>query len=124
MERAGIRLATAFRVMFDTTSEQVDTESGEISPPEVATLTAMWERIEEVVSREELAAAIAALGDVRRRGGRSGGKSADLDAHTDVVPSRTDRDDMADQRVSFQKFHDQLTDTRTTRALRRCDLQQ
>ncbi|MEU1941797.1 Tn3 family transposase [Streptomyces sp. NPDC020125] len=61
MERAGIRLATAFRVVFDTTSEQVDTESGEISPPEVATLTAMWERIEEVVPREELAAAIAAL---------------------------------------------------------------
>nr|WSZ95889.1 Tn3 family transposase [Streptomyces sp. NBC_00857] len=61
VERAGIRLATAFRVVFDTTSEQVDTESGEISPPEVATLTAMWERIEEVVPREELAAAIAAL---------------------------------------------------------------
>ncbi|MDT0544905.1 Tn3 family transposase [Streptomyces lonegramiae] len=61
MERAGIRLANAFRVVFDTTSEQVDTESGEISPPEVATLTAMWERIEEVVPREELAAAIAAL---------------------------------------------------------------
>lgn len=61
MERAGIRLATAFRVGFDTTSEQVDTESGEISPPQVATLTAMWERIEEVVPREELAAAIAAL---------------------------------------------------------------
>ncbi|WP_408990350.1 hypothetical protein [Streptomyces shenzhenensis] len=61
MERAGIRLATAFRVVFDTTSEQVDTESGEISPPEVATLTAMWERIEEVVPREELAVAIAAL---------------------------------------------------------------
>ena len=61
MERAGIRLATAFRVVFDTTSEQVDTESGEISPPEVATLTAMWERIEEVVPREELVAAIAAL---------------------------------------------------------------
>ncbi|MCX4404351.1 hypothetical protein OG840_22300 [Streptomyces sp. NBC_01764] len=61
MERAEIRLATAFRVVFDTTSEQVDTESGEISPPEVATLTAMWERIEEVVPREELAAAIAAL---------------------------------------------------------------
>ncbi|MFD5222662.1 Tn3 family transposase [Streptomyces tendae] len=61
MERAGMRLATAFRVVFDTTSEQVDTESGEISPPEVATLTAMWERIEEVVPREELAAAIAAL---------------------------------------------------------------
>lgn len=55
MERAGIRLATAFRVVFDTTSEQVDTESGEVSRPEVATLTAMWERI------EELAAAIAAV---------------------------------------------------------------
>nr|WP_237534911.1 hypothetical protein [Streptomyces sp. SID3343] len=61
MERAGIRPATAFRVVFDTTSEQVDTESGAIGPPEVATLTAMWERIEEVVPREEPAAAIAAL---------------------------------------------------------------
>ncbi|GAA3312226.1 hypothetical protein GCM10020295_83550 [Streptomyces cinereospinus] len=61
MERAGMRLATAFRVVFDTTSEQVDTDTGEISPPEVATFTAMWERVEEVVPREELAAAIAAL---------------------------------------------------------------
>ncbi|MFI6547203.1 hypothetical protein ACIBO9_28540 [Streptomyces prunicolor] len=47
MEWAGIRLATAFRVVFDTAGEQVDTESGKISPPQVATLTAMWERIEE-----------------------------------------------------------------------------
>ncbi|MEU6202544.1 hypothetical protein ABZ814_02995 [Micromonospora musae] len=61
MERAGIRLATAFRVVFDTTSEQVDIDTRGISPPEVATLTAIWERIEEVVPREELAAAIAPL---------------------------------------------------------------
>lgn len=51
-------------MLFDTTtSEQVDTDTGEISPPEVETLEAMWERIEQVVPRRELAAAIAALFD-------------------------------------------------------------
>ncbi|MFE1029715.1 Tn3 family transposase [Streptomyces sp. NPDC058818] len=61
VERAGAKLATAFQVVFDTTSEQVDTDTGEVSPPKVETLTAMWERIEAVVPRHELAAAIAAL---------------------------------------------------------------
>ncbi len=61
VERAGAKLATAFQVVFDTTSEQVDTDTGEISPPKVETLQAMWERIEAVVPRSELAAAIAAL---------------------------------------------------------------
>ncbi|KWX04834.1 transposase [Carbonactinospora thermoautotrophica] len=61
VERAGIRLATAFKVVFDTTSEQVDTDTGEVTGPEVAALEAMWERIEQVVPRHELAAAIAAL---------------------------------------------------------------
>ncbi|OWA24312.1 Tn3 family transposase [Streptomyces sp. CS057] len=61
VERAGAKLATAFQVVFDTTSEQVDTDTGEVSPPKVETLTAMWERIEAVVPRAELAAAIAAL---------------------------------------------------------------
>ena len=61
VERAGIRLATAFRVVFDTTAEQVDTDTGEISPPKVETLEAMWAEIEQVVPRHELAAAIAAL---------------------------------------------------------------
>ena len=61
VERAGAKLATAFQVVFDTTSEQVDTATGEISAPKVETLAAMWERIEAVVPRSELAAAIAAL---------------------------------------------------------------
>ncbi|MFI0192121.1 Tn3 family transposase [Streptomyces sp. NPDC017082] len=61
VERAGMRLATAFRVVFDTTSEQVDTDTGEIAAPKVETLEAMWAEIEQVVPREELAAAIAAL---------------------------------------------------------------
>ncbi|NEA59636.1 Tn3 family transposase [Streptomyces sp. SID13666] len=61
VERAGSKLATAFQVVFDTTSEQVDTDTGEISPPKVETLAAMWEQIEAVVPRVELAAAIAAL---------------------------------------------------------------
>ncbi|GLX49235.1 hypothetical protein Shyhy01_21850 [Streptomyces hygroscopicus subsp. hygroscopicus] len=61
VERAGIRLATAFRVLFDTTAEQVDTDTGEISPPKAETLEAMWAGIEQVVPRHELAAAIAAL---------------------------------------------------------------
>lgn len=61
VERASAKLAAAFQVVFDSTSEQVDTDTGEISPPEVETLEAMWERIEQVVPRHELAAAIAAL---------------------------------------------------------------
>ncbi|WSJ92003.1 DUF4158 domain-containing protein [Streptomyces sp. NBC_01320] len=61
VERAGAKLATAFQVVFDTTSEQVDTDTGEISAPKVETLAAMWEQIEAVVPRSELAAAIAAL---------------------------------------------------------------
>jgi TnpA family transposase len=61
VERAGAKLATAFQVVFDTTSEQVDTDTGEINPPKVETLSAMWEQIEAVVPRSELAAAIAAL---------------------------------------------------------------
>jgi TnpA family transposase len=61
VERASAKLAAAFQIVFDTTSGQVDTDTGEISPPEVETLEAMWERIEQVVPRHELAAAIAAL---------------------------------------------------------------
>ncbi|MCX4750311.1 Tn3 family transposase [Kitasatospora sp. NBC_01287] len=61
VERAGMRLATAFQVVFDTTSEQVDTDTGEVTGPKVATFDAMWERIEAVIPRQELAAAIAAL---------------------------------------------------------------
>ncbi|WTA84468.1 Tn3 family transposase [Streptomyces antimycoticus] len=61
VERASAKLAAAFQIVFDSTSEQVDTDTGEITPPEVETLEAMWERIEQVVPRHELAAAIAAL---------------------------------------------------------------
>lgn len=61
VERASAKLATAFQVVFDTTSEHVDTETGEVSPPQVESLAAMWERIEAVVPRRELAAAVAAL---------------------------------------------------------------
>ncbi|UKY47592.1 Tn3 family transposase [Streptomyces inhibens] len=61
VERAGAKLAAAFQVVFDTTSEQVDTDSGEITPPKVETLEAMWAEIEQVVPRDELAAALAAL---------------------------------------------------------------
>nr|WP_244190164.1 hypothetical protein [Streptomyces hygroscopicus] len=61
VERASAKLAAAFQIVFDTTSEQVDTDTGEISPPEVETLGAMWERIEQVVPRHELAAAIVRL---------------------------------------------------------------
>ncbi|WP_331723218.1 Tn3 family transposase (plasmid) [Streptomyces sp. NBC_00111] len=61
VERASAKLATAFQVVFDTTSEQVDTDTGEIAPPRVESLEAMWAAIEQVVPRHELAAAIAAL---------------------------------------------------------------
>ncbi|MFI1203491.1 hypothetical protein ACH4VR_29350 [Streptomyces sp. NPDC020883] len=49
MERASAKLAAALQIVFDTTSEQADTDTGEISPPEVETLQAMGERIEQVV---------------------------------------------------------------------------
>lgn len=71
VERASAKLATAFQVVFNTTSEHVDTatatdtdtdtDTGEIAPPEVESFEAMWERIEAVVPRHELAAPIAAL---------------------------------------------------------------
>ncbi|WSK00366.1 hypothetical protein OG395_49620 [Streptomyces sp. NBC_01320] len=61
VERASAKLATAFQVVFDTTSEQVDTDTGEVSGPKVESFEAMWEQIEAVVPRQELAAAMAAL---------------------------------------------------------------
>ncbi|WP_432167823.1 Tn3 family transposase, partial [Streptomyces sp. bgisy031] len=61
VERAGAKLAAAFKVVFEETAERVDTATGEISPPAVATLEGMWERIESVVPRRELAAALAAM---------------------------------------------------------------
>ena len=61
VERAGAKLAAAFKVVFEETAEQVDTTTGEIFPPAVATLEGMWERIEAVVPRRELAAALAAM---------------------------------------------------------------
>nr|WP_239009101.1 MULTISPECIES: DUF4158 domain-containing protein [Streptomyces] len=61
VERASAKLATAFQVVFDTTSEQVDTDTGEIAPPKVESLEGMWAAIEQVVPRNELAAAVAAL---------------------------------------------------------------
>ncbi|MFI9824565.1 Tn3 family transposase [Streptomyces sp. NPDC052013] len=61
VERASAKLATAFQVVFDITSEVVDTDTGEVTGPAVGSFEAMWERIEAVVPRHELAAAIAAL---------------------------------------------------------------
>ncbi|MEU6651974.1 Tn3 family transposase [Streptomyces sp. NPDC046900] len=61
VERASAKLATACQVVFDTTSELVDTDTGEVTGPAVESFEAMWERIEAVVPRHELAAAIAAL---------------------------------------------------------------
>lgn len=61
VERASAKPATVFQVVFDTTAEQADTDTGEVSGPKVASFEAMWEQIEAVVSRNELAAAIAAL---------------------------------------------------------------
>lgn len=52
VERAGVKLAIAFHVVFDNTAEQVDTDTGEVTEPKVATRAAMWEEIEAVVIRE------------------------------------------------------------------------
>ncbi len=91
VERASAKLAAAFQIVFNTTSEQVDTDTGEISPPEVETLEAMWERIEQVVPRHELAAAIAALfrADAAARLGRRRGMAVPAGhsvRHRAVVP--------------------------------------
>jgi TnpA family transposase len=61
VERAGAKLAAALQVVLEDTAEQVDTSTGEITAPKVATLAAMWEAIEAVVPRKELAAAVAAM---------------------------------------------------------------
>lgn len=61
VERAGAKLAAALQVVLEETAEQVDTSTGEITAPRVATLAAMWEAIEAVVPRKELAAAVAAM---------------------------------------------------------------
>nr|WP_228925428.1 DUF4158 domain-containing protein [Streptomyces sp. DH7] len=49
VERASAKLATAFQVVFDTTSELVDTDTGEVTGPQVESFEAMWEQIEAVV---------------------------------------------------------------------------
>lgn len=51
VERASAKPATAFQIVFDTTSEQVDTDTGEITPPEAEALDAMW-RLQEVLLSE------------------------------------------------------------------------
>ncbi|MFH9959656.1 Tn3 family transposase [Streptomyces roseolus] len=61
VERAPAKPATAFQVVFDTTSEPVDTDTGKVTGPQVESFEAMWEQIEAVVPRHELVAAIAAL---------------------------------------------------------------
>jgi TnpA family transposase len=61
VERASAKLAAAMQVLLETTTEQVDTGTGEVFPPAADTVEAMWERIEAVVPRRELAAAIAAI---------------------------------------------------------------
>ncbi len=44
VERAGAKLAAALQVVLEETAEQVDTSTGEITAPKVATLAAMWRR--------------------------------------------------------------------------------
>lgn len=61
VERASAKLAAAMQVLLETTTEQVDTGTGEVFPPAADTVEAVWERIEAVVPRRELAAAIAAI---------------------------------------------------------------
>lgn len=54
VERASAKLAAAFQIVFDITSEQVDTDTGEITPPEV-------EPEPEPASLVELRAAVNAM---------------------------------------------------------------
>ncbi|MBG6089617.1 TnpA family transposase [Actinomadura viridis] len=64
VERASAKLAAAVQVLIETTSEQIDTSTGEVFPPAASLVEAVWERIEAVVPRRELAAAIAAIGEL------------------------------------------------------------
>jgi len=50
-------------------------------------------------------------------------KAANLDVQSAGASRLVGRGDLADQRVSLQKFHNQVTDTFTARSFRRCDLQ-
>ncbi|MEE1805512.1 DUF4158 domain-containing protein [Streptomyces sp. BE133] len=59
VERASAKLASAFQVVFDTTSELV-ADTGEVTGPAVESFEAMWERIEAVVPRHELATGLPA----------------------------------------------------------------
>ncbi|GAA1587659.1 hypothetical protein GCM10009678_82590 [Actinomadura kijaniata] len=64
VERASAKLAAAVQVLIEATSEQIDTSTGEVFPPAVDSVAAVWERIEAVVPRRELAAAIATIGEL------------------------------------------------------------
>ncbi|MFC4016240.1 Tn3 family transposase [Nonomuraea purpurea] len=64
VERASAKLAAAVQVLIESTTEQVDTGTGEVFPPEADSVEAVWQRIEAVVPRRELAAALAAIGEL------------------------------------------------------------
>ncbi|MFF4779182.1 hypothetical protein ACFY05_40830 [Microtetraspora fusca] len=65
IERASAKLAAAMQALIDATSDQVDYETGEIvAPPAAASVEAVWEHIEAVVPRRDLAAAIAAVAEL------------------------------------------------------------
>ncbi len=61
VERASAKVAAAVRILIEATTEGIDTTTGEIREPGVATVAALWERIEAVVPRGDLAAAVETL---------------------------------------------------------------
>jgi len=61
VERASVKLAAAVAVLLEVTAEQVDAATGQVRAPAAASVAAVWERIEAVVPRRELSAALAAI---------------------------------------------------------------
>jgi hypothetical protein len=61
VERASVKLAAAVAVLLEVTAEQVDAATGQVHAPAAASMAAVWERIEAVVPRRELSAALAAI---------------------------------------------------------------
>ena len=64
MERASAKLAAAVQALIEATSDDVDPETGEIVRPGLASVEQVWERIEAVVPRRDLASALSAVAEL------------------------------------------------------------
>ncbi|MER5322946.1 DUF4158 domain-containing protein [Streptosporangium roseum] len=61
VERASATLAEAVRVLIEATDDQIDTATGEVLAPGLASVDEVWAAIEAVVPRQQLTAALEAI---------------------------------------------------------------